>query len=103
MISFWFDFVAGIGVERVIGASQDCGDHKVIAFFAFFWEDYYTMQKFVRGLVLVYYLSLLFLLRWPEPAAIFVSVSSFVIAFTIWYQTRYWRLTAAVFSLDSSH
>jgi hypothetical protein len=35
VISFWFDFVVGISVGRVIGASQDCGDHKVIAFFAF--------------------------------------------------------------------
>jgi len=35
VVSFWFDFVVGISVGRVIGASQDCGDHKVIAFFAF--------------------------------------------------------------------
>src|SRR5581483_9746173 len=34
------------------------------AFFAFFWEDYYTLQKFVRGLVVVYYFSLALLLRW---------------------------------------
>ena len=75
----------------------------VSAFFAFFWEDYYTLQKFVRGLVVVYYISMLFLLIWPEPPGMFVSVAVFILAFSIWYRTLSYRITALVFSLSLSY
>jgi 1-acyl-sn-glycerol-3-phosphate acyltransferase len=69
------------------------------AFFAFFWEDYYTLQKFVRGLVLVYYLSLVLLLLWPTPQGVFVAVSSFIVAFSLWYKTIYYWATVAVLTM----
>jgi hypothetical protein len=71
----------------------------VAAFFAYFWEDYYTMQKFVRGLVVVYYISLIALLRWDAPLGVFVSVSTFILAFSLWHQTFYYRATVAVMAL----
>lgn len=70
------------------------------AFFAHFWEDYYTMQKFVRGLVVVYFLSLVLLLQWAAALGVFVALTVFIIAFSIWHQTLYYRLTVAVLSLS---
>ncbi|MBI3649629.1 MAG: 1-acyl-sn-glycerol-3-phosphate acyltransferase [Acidobacteria bacterium] len=71
----------------------------VAAFFAFFWEDYFTLQKFVRGLVLVYYLALAMLLRWPHPLGVGVAIASFIIAFSLWYRTIYYWATVAVVGL----
>lgn len=68
----------------------------VAAFFVFFWEDYFTLQKFVRGLVLVYYLSMVMLLFWPVGLGLFVAVSAFIIAFSLWYRTIYYWATIAV-------
>lgn len=69
------------------------------AFFAFFWEDYYTLQKFVRGLILVYYLSLALLLLWPTSLGVFVAVSFFIVAFNLWYKTIYYWATVALLAL----
>jgi 1-acyl-sn-glycerol-3-phosphate acyltransferase len=66
------------------------------AFFAYFWEDYFTLQKFVRGLTLVYYLSLVLLLFFPTSLGVFVAVIAFIIAFSIWYRTIYYWATVAV-------
>ena len=66
------------------------------AFFPFFWEDYYTLQKFVRGLVVVYYFSLALLLRWPYPLGLFVSTLSLIIAFNLRYRVIYYRATVLV-------
>jgi 1-acyl-sn-glycerol-3-phosphate acyltransferase len=66
------------------------------AFFVFFWEDYFTLQKFVRGLVLVYYLSIALLLQWPHPSGLFVAISAFIIAFSLWFRTIYYWATVAV-------
>jgi 1-acyl-sn-glycerol-3-phosphate acyltransferase len=69
------------------------------AFFVFFWEDYFTLQKFVRGLVLVYYLSIALLLQWPHPSGLFVAVSAFIIAFSLWFRTIYYWATVAVIAI----
>jgi 1-acyl-sn-glycerol-3-phosphate acyltransferase len=66
------------------------------AFFPFFWEDYYTLQKFVRGLVTVYYFSLALQLRWPHALGLFIAIVGFVIIFSLWYKTFYYRLTVTV-------
>jgi 1-acyl-sn-glycerol-3-phosphate acyltransferase len=69
------------------------------AFFAYFWEDYFTLQKFVRGLTLVYYLSLAMLLLWSNPLGLFVAVVSFIIAFSLWYRTIYYWATVGLMLL----
>jgi 1-acyl-sn-glycerol-3-phosphate acyltransferase len=66
------------------------------AFFPFFWEDYFTLQKFVRGLVVVYYFSLALELRWPHALGVFVALLTFIIAFNLLYKTVYYKLSAAL-------
>lgn len=66
------------------------------AFFLFFYEDYFTLQKFVRGLVTGYYFSLALLLAWPHPLGTLVAVLGFVAVFVFWYRViyRWWMATA---------
>ncbi len=66
------------------------------AFFLFFYEDYYKLQKFVRGLVVVYYLSLLLLLRWPETCGVMTAVLLFMAIFGWWFEVIYHRLLTGV-------
>ena len=66
------------------------------AFFPYFWEDYYTLQKFVRGLVVVYYFSLALMLGWPHPLGVLVATLSFITIFSIWYRTNFYRATVVV-------
>ena len=66
------------------------------AFFPYFWEDYYTLQKFVRGVVIVYYFSLALQLGWPHPLGILVATLGFIAIFSIWYRTNFYRTTVAV-------
>ncbi|HWP43245.1 MAG TPA: lysophospholipid acyltransferase family protein [Blastocatellia bacterium] len=68
----------------------------LVAFFPFFYEDYYTLQRFVRGLVVVYYFSLLLLLRWPEPSGLMIAVLSFIAMFSIIRRTIYYKATFLV-------
>ncbi|MEW6131178.1 MAG: lysophospholipid acyltransferase family protein [Acidobacteriota bacterium] len=70
------------------------------AFFAFFWEDYFTLQKFVRGLVAVYYLSVAMLLNWSNGLGMFTSLTVFIIAFCFWFRTIYYQATVTVLSLS---
>jgi len=69
------------------------------AFFLFFYEDYFTLQKFVRGLVVVYYFTLLLQQWWPEPRAELVAVLSFIAIFCRWYRVIYYRVTTPVMTL----
>ncbi|MEW6207705.1 MAG: lysophospholipid acyltransferase family protein [Acidobacteriota bacterium] len=68
----------------------------VAAFFPFFYENYFTLQKFVRGIVVAYYFSLLFLLGWPHTMGTFISVASFIILFSLRERTVYYPATVAV-------
>ncbi len=54
-------------------------------FFAFFYEDYFKLQKFVRGVVAGYYLSLALLLGWPHPLGVFTALLAFIMIFALWY------------------
>jgi len=66
-------------------------------FFLFFYEDYYSLQKFVRGLVVVYYCSLALELRWPHPLALFVAGLSFMIIVSQWFRIAFrWVITAVL-------
>lgn len=51
------------------------------ALFPFFYEDYFSLQKFVRGLVVSYYFSLAFLLAWPHPLGTLTAVLGFIVLF----------------------
>jgi 1-acyl-sn-glycerol-3-phosphate acyltransferase len=59
------------------------------AFFPFFYEDYFTLQKFVRGLVASYYFSLALLLAWPHSLGMLTAVLSFIAVFVFWYRVIY--------------
>src|SRR5258708_3110893 len=87
-------------LDVVAGAMNEMLALAVIAaFFAFFWEDYYTLQKFVRGLVVVYYFSLALLLRWPQSVGSFVATLGFIAIFSLVYKTIYYPLTVGVMLL----
>jgi 1-acyl-sn-glycerol-3-phosphate acyltransferase len=66
------------------------------AFFVYFWEDYFHLQKFVRGLVVVYYLSVAMLLQWSHPLGLFVAIAVYVISFSLHFRTRYHWATVLV-------
>jgi 1-acyl-sn-glycerol-3-phosphate acyltransferase len=61
------------------------------ALFPFFYEDYYTLQKFVRGLVVVYYFSLALQLLWPHPLAVLIAMLGFIALFSLRYKTVYYQ------------
>ncbi len=69
------------------------------AFFPYFWEDYYTLQKFVRGLVVVYYFSLALLLGLPHRLGVFIAILSFIVIFSVWYRTNFHVATVVVMLL----
>ncbi|HEX5081900.1 MAG TPA: lysophospholipid acyltransferase family protein [Blastocatellia bacterium] len=66
------------------------------AFFPFFYEDYYTLQKFVRGVVVSYYLSLAVSLALPHGLGTMVAVLGFIAIFVLWQKVIYRKLIAAV-------
>lgn len=66
------------------------------AFFPFFYEDYFTLQKFVRGIVTSYYISLALLLGWPHPLGTLVAILGFIAIFALWFQVIYRWWMAAV-------
>ncbi|HEU0174448.1 MAG TPA: lysophospholipid acyltransferase family protein [Blastocatellia bacterium] len=66
------------------------------AFFPFFYEDYYTLQKFVRGVVVSYYFSLAISLAAPHGLGTLVAVLGFITIFVLWRQVIYRKLIAAV-------
>jgi len=79
----------GEGNELLVGAA-------LAAFFPFFWEDYYTLQKFVRGLVVAYYCSLALLLRWPHPLGVMTAALLFIALFAVRYRVMYHPLIASL-------
>jgi 1-acyl-sn-glycerol-3-phosphate acyltransferase len=66
------------------------------AFFPFFYEDYYTLQKFVRGVVVSYYFSLAISLALPHELGTLVAVLGFIAIFVLWRQVIYRKLIAIV-------
>ncbi len=66
------------------------------AFFPFFYEDYYSLQKFVRGVVASYYFSLAILLALPHGLGTLVAVLCFIVIFVLWYRVIYRKLIVAV-------
>ncbi len=63
-------------------------------FFAFFYEDYFTVQKFVRGLVVTYYFSLALLLKWPQGLGTFAAILFFLAVFAMWHRViQRWSIT----------
>jgi len=64
-------------------------------FFPFFYEDYYSLQKFVRGVVASYYYSLAISLALPHGLGTLVAVLCFIAIFAMWYQVIYRKLIVA--------
>ncbi len=66
-------------------------------FFLFFYEDYFNLQKFVRGMVVVYYISLALQLRWQHELGLLVAFLSFVIVFSQWFGVTFrWVISITV-------
>jgi hypothetical protein len=69
----------------------------LVAFFPFFYEDYFSLQKFVRGIVASYYYSLALQLGWPHPLGVMVAMLGFIAIFVFWYRVIYrWWIAAAM-------
>ncbi len=66
------------------------------AFFPFFYEHYFTLQKFVRGIVTSYYFSMALLIGWPHPLGTLVAVLGFIAVFALWFRVNYRWWMAAV-------
>jgi 1-acyl-sn-glycerol-3-phosphate acyltransferase len=66
------------------------------AFFPFFYEHYYSVQKFVRGVVVSYYFSLAISLALPQGLGMLVAVLCFIAIFVLWHGVIYRKLIAAV-------
>ncbi len=67
------------------------------AFFPFFYEDYFALQKFVRGMVVSYYFSLALLLGRPNELGTFTAVLGFIVVFVLWYRVAYrWPIATVV-------
>ncbi len=76
----------------------------VATFFIFFYEDYYTLQKFVRGVVVSYYAALLLMVWWPHPLAVMTAVLGFTVLF-IWQHRLvawHWTVTGLVLVLGGA-
>jgi 1-acyl-sn-glycerol-3-phosphate acyltransferase len=88
---YWLTRALGVPVGQMNGLLVAVA---VAAFFPFFWEDYYTLQKFVRGLVVVYYFSLALLLRWPHPMGLLIAATSFILIFSLWRRIIFHKAVA---------
>lgn len=66
------------------------------ALFPFFYEHYFTLQKFVRGLVVSYYFSMVIQLGWPHELGTLVTVLGFIVVFVLWFEVIYRWLIAVV-------
>jgi 1-acyl-sn-glycerol-3-phosphate acyltransferase len=67
------------------------------AFFPFFYEHYFTLQKFVRGIVTSYYFSMALLIGWPHPLGTLVAVLGFIAVFALWFRVIYrWWMVAVM-------
>jgi 1-acyl-sn-glycerol-3-phosphate acyltransferase len=68
----------------------------LVALFPFFYEHYFTLQKFVRGLVVGYYFSMVLQLGWPHGLGTLMTELGFVAVFVMWFGVIYRWLIAAV-------
>ncbi|MFN0108716.1 MAG: lysophospholipid acyltransferase family protein [Blastocatellia bacterium] len=66
------------------------------ALFPFFYEHYFTLQKFVRGLVASYYFSMVLQLGWLHELGTLVAVLGFIVVFALWFEVIYRWLISAV-------
>ncbi len=71
----------------------------IATFFTFFYEDYYTLQKFVRGVVVSYYAALLLMVWWPHPLAAMTAVLVFAVLFIWQHRLVAWRWSIAGLSI----
>jgi 1-acyl-sn-glycerol-3-phosphate acyltransferase len=69
------------------------------AFFPFFYEHYFTLQKFVRGIVVSYYFSMAVQIGWPHNLGTLVAVLSFIAVFALWFRISFRWWTAGAMSV----
>ncbi len=70
------------------------------ALFPFFYEHYFTLQKFVRGLVASYYFSMVLMLFRPQGLGTLVTVLGFIAVFVLWFEVIYrWLIAAAMLAV----
>ncbi|MEK7830342.1 MAG: hypothetical protein AAB401_04605, partial [Acidobacteriota bacterium] len=70
------------------------------ALFPFFYEHYFTLQKFVRGMVASYYFSMVLMLGWPHGLGTLVTVLGFIAVFVLWFEVIYrWIIAAAMLAV----
>jgi 1-acyl-sn-glycerol-3-phosphate acyltransferase len=93
---YWLCGVAQLPVGKFNGILAAA---VLVSFFLYFYEDYLTMQKFVRGLCTLYYFSMLLLLRWPDELALYVAGLVFIAIFSVWYKVIYARVTVVVMTV----
>jgi 1-acyl-sn-glycerol-3-phosphate acyltransferase len=74
------------------------------AFFPFFYEDYYSLQKFVRGVVASYYFSLAIQLGLPHGLGTMIATLGMIAIFVFWYRViyRWWIAGAMLASIIAS-
>jgi 1-acyl-sn-glycerol-3-phosphate acyltransferase len=97
----WLILAWHADLTRAVGAPFGSGNGSLIAstlavFFLFFYQDYHTLQKFVRGLVVVYYFALALQLGLPHPFGYFIAVWSFILLFHLTYRLLYDRAVVAL-------
>ncbi len=70
------------------------------ALFPFFYEHYFTLQKFVRGLVASYYFSMALMLLRPHGLGTLVAVLGFIAVFVLWFEVTFrWLITAVMLAV----
>ncbi len=104
LILFWHYFL-------VRAVAVPIGDQNLLlvvatiaAFFPFFYEDYYSLQKFVRGVVASYYYSMLLQVWRPHGLGTLVAVLGMIAIFVFWYRViyRWWIAAAMVASIATA-
>lgn len=96
LMIFWHpSLVRAIAVQE--GACNALLVAGVLAcFFLFFYENYLSLQKFVRGLVTTWYLALLLQLHWPQATGVMTSMFLFQSLFCIWFRIGFHWLIAGL-------
>lgn len=76
----------------------------LLAFFPFFYEHYFNLQKFVRGIVASYYFSMALLLGWPQGLGTLTAVLGFIAIFALWFKIiyRWWIATAMMVTITTA-
>lgn len=96
MILIWHYWLCRALVVPIGERNEWLAAAALAAFFPFFYEHYFTLQKFVRGMVVSYYFSMALQLGWPHSLGTLVAVLGFIAVFALWFRVIYRWWMAAV-------